>query len=96
MNYKHDCNKCIHLYSSNDTEYVLDSFFDIYWCKNPRYPNLDSVIARYGNKNYEYISTHPPEAFADPDPDHYVKQENNWYRLALKLAKEKGLYKGKY
>lgn len=82
--YTHDCDACKFL--GQHAEY------DIYWCVNPRYRNLDSVLARYSDDGPDYISMHPPEAFADKE---YYSRARDWYKFALKQAKENNLYEDK-
>lgn len=78
----HDCNHCIYLGQYEE--------FDLYWCKNKTYPRLDSVIARYSSEGSNYISSHPPGAFADPLD--YLRRADRWYHIILSRAKELGLY----
>ena len=48
MLYNHDCDKCIFI----DTIEVDDVLYDAY-------AGCDTVIARYGNEGYEYLSGYP-------------------------------------
>jgi hypothetical protein len=85
MNYKHDCDACKYLGSGED---LLDNEvtrLDIYWCISPSFRGLDSVIARYGSKDSEYICTHPPHENG--------RSKANWYEFALQRAEELGIYK---
>lgn len=73
--YRHDCDRCIFLgrytqpkrcahYSEGpEPEHPESSTeVDLYWCTSPTTPNLDSVIARFGDGGPEYASSHPPES----------------------------------
>lgn len=77
--YKHDCDGCIFL-GTHGT-------YDLYICPNKTYFPLTSLIARYGNIDSEYRSSHPPEAFAQGYKPQY------WEQLVMRLAREKGLVK---
>jgi hypothetical protein len=85
--FEHDCEKCVFLgrWYTNETD-----DYDFYWCDKLGLPNLASVIARYGNEGREYLSSHPPGAFADPN-DYWLKS-TDWYRELIRRALAKGLY----
>lgn len=82
--YQHDCDKCTYLGQFEDQE--QSEIYDLYWCKNPQEPILDSVIARYGNDGHEYRSSHPPGAFSGLCTGALCYQE------ALKRAEKAGFY----
>lgn len=85
--YPHDCQFCIFLGCKGK--------IDVYWCKSNLIPSLDSVIGRYGAEPYQYTSSHPPEAFANPAEflerakEYYPDQ---WYCFALEEAAKQKLY----
>jgi len=76
--YTHDCSSCTPLGTHHQ--------YDLYWCVNPRHRKLDSILARFGDEPYEYISHHPPGCFAGPP------KVREWYQVALKRAEKAGLY----
>lgn len=81
----HDCKACRDLGSFDDPEH---GHLDLYWCVNPSYRNLDSLLARYGDDGPEYVSAHPPEAFSDP----VLLLRREWYREILRRGEAAGLY----
>lgn len=88
--YKHDCDKCIYLGTLQPR--AADEFpIDTYWCTNPNHPNLSSIIGREGDDVPNYVSSHPPEAFASKYD--YLNQAGRWYLYALLQASLRGLYK---
>lgn len=88
--YTHDCDKCIYLgtvYARREND--CKDYIDCYWCAN-RYPSLSSVLGRYGNEGPEYMSSHPPEAFASGND--YLMMADRWYLFAMFQAVKLGLY----
>ena len=51
--YKHDCDECIYLYTTDKDDYDTGSIYDVYFCEQGGIP---TVIARYGNDGSEYMS----------------------------------------
>lgn len=74
----HDCSSCAFLGQFEK--------YDLYWCTSPSGPTFASLIARYSSDGPDYISHHPPGAYAHKLP------ERAWYTEILKRAQERGLY----
>ena len=47
----HDCDKCIYLGT-------IFKEFDLYICRDNKFPDLDSYLIRYGDEGSEYLSIH--------------------------------------
>lgn len=95
--YRHDCDRCRFLgrYAQPKRRHVgvpedAVTEVDLYWCLSPSTPELDSVIARFGDDGPEYAASHPPDCFADPIG--YVRTCEPWYLRALERAKCLGFY----
>lgn len=89
----HDCDKCVYLgsvYAKRNNDFPKE-YIDCYWCVKELYPSLTSVIGRFGSDGPDYSSSHPPEAFADPND--YLMIADRWYLFALLRATELGLYR---
>jgi len=76
--YEHRCETCVFLGHHEDK--------DLYWCASKSNRRLDSIIARLSSEPSDYLSSHPPGAFAGPP------LPQSWYVAALKAAEAKGLY----
>ena len=85
----HDCDRCIFLGGST-IEGGRPA--DFYWCPDRKSESMSSMIARYGDEGREYLSSSPPEAFADPL---YLLQKRKWYRTLLRRAHRASLYANK-
>ena len=73
----HDCDRCIFLGRWHGSVYNGEEAkdYDLYVCVHRGNRNLDSWLARYGNHGSEYLSSHPPEAFAQPYTQQPWEQE---------------------
>lgn len=73
----HDCDRCIFLgrWRGRAYGYLPETEYDLYVCVNRGHRPLDSWLARYGNHGSEYLSSHPPEAFAQPYTQQPWEQE---------------------
>lgn len=76
--YEHDCERCVWL-----GRYKT---YDFWWCPSSEGPTFASVIGRWSSDGPDYISMHPPGAFAHP------LKERAWYTEILRRAQERGLY----
>lgn len=89
--FKHDCDKCIYLGSWRGVAFdwalkhgkKSEEDFDLYLCTNPSHPTLNNWLARYGGGAAQYLSSHPPAAFARG----YTQQP--WEKEIEKRIKEK-------
>lgn len=86
--FPHTCPACVPLGSFEDPE---EGHLDLYWHVKRPGRGADSLLARYGSEPEEYISWHPPAAFADPTN---LFRHHAWYPEILKRGKEAGLYDG--
>lgn len=91
----HDCDRCLFLGHDHD--------MDLYICVNklgwvkPENANMSSMILRQGNHGSDYFSYFAPEAFSyAEDFIEKMKGHQPAYITLLGLAKELGLYKGKF
>jgi hypothetical protein len=73
--FEHDCRVCKFLGGFEE--------YDLYIHRKPNGTRSNtSLIARFGNSEYDYISTLVPEAF-DGDPEAYYRQADPWYRVLI-------------
>lgn len=95
--FRHDCPSCLFLGTVRTKEQMYGGVWDIWWCPNIPYPDLSSVICRYGNEPSEYSAGHPPESCAGPEEyiEHCKKHERPWL-FAMARAVKAGLYNGKF
>lgn len=85
----HVCERCVFLGTWHRDP---KSPIDCYWCPNERYPNISSMLGRYGDLDQEYMSGNPPEAYCGGRAAH-LPVADAWYLFALIRAHELGLYR---
>jgi hypothetical protein len=76
--YRHNCDRCKWLGR-------FDAF-DLWFCGQPDHPTLSSILRRNSSKGSDYLSTHPPSAFAGSALSHVqleTKFGGRWYAIAL-------------
>ncbi len=86
--YMHDCQKCIFLGTLKPLSSDGEKEIDCYICIKSNI-NLSSIIGRYGNEGYQYVSSHPYHAFAGGDE--YLLLADRYYLYSIIQAARLGL-----
>lgn len=84
-NFKHDCNKCILLRS---TEYHDEDNEDLYLCPNSSLDKKGSIVVRYSDEGSDYQSF--PVKMIEENSE-YLLHHPISLRIGYEIAKQKGL-----
>ena len=84
-NFKHDCDKCILLSS---TEYKFDDNEDLYLCPNSSIDKKGSIVVRYSDEGSDYESF--PVKMIEENSGHLIQLPVS-LRIGYEIAKQKEL-----